>query len=93
MKAPGSGVTPYVSCCWSAPPALDTAFEIVGRLIETHGQADWGGLIYHLADPEEAWVVETTTDNWVAQRIRDDEIHVTANRFRIGRDYDLSSAI
>lgn len=66
--------------------------EILGRLIETHGQADWGGLIYHLADPEEAWVVETTTDNWVARRIRDDEIHVTANRFRIGSDYNLSSA-
>ncbi len=66
--------------------------EIVGRLIETHGQADWGGLIYHLADPEEAWVVETTTDNWVARRVRDDEIRVTANRFRIGSDYDLSSA-
>ncbi len=65
--------------------------EILGGLIETHGQADWGGLIYHLADPEEAWVVETTTRNWVARRLRDDEIRVTANRFRIGSDYDLAS--
>ncbi len=65
--------------------------EILGGLIETYGQADWGGLIYHLADPEEAWVVETTTHNWVARRLRDDEIRVTANRFRIGSDYDLSS--
>ena len=60
-------------------------------LIDEHGQADWGGLIYHLADPEEAWVIETTTRNWVARRVRDDEIHVTANRFRIGADYDLAS--
>lgn len=66
--------------------------KILGDLIETHGQADWGGLIYHLADPDEAWVVETTTHNWVARRVRDDEIHVTANRFRIGSDYDLASS-
>ncbi len=66
--------------------------EILGELIETHGQADWGGLIYHLADSTEAWVVETTTRNWVARQVRDDEIRVTANRFRIGSDYDLSSA-
>ncbi|MEM7355836.1 MAG: C69 family dipeptidase [Acidobacteriota bacterium] len=66
--------------------------EIIGALIERYGQADWGGLIYNLADPEEAWVVETTTRQWAARRIRDDEIHVTANRFRIGEDYDLASA-
>ncbi len=66
--------------------------EILGALIEEHGQADWGGLIYHLADSREAWVVETTTRNWVARRLRDDEIRVTANRFRIGSDYDLASA-
>ena len=68
------------------------AVEILGELIEEHGQADWGGLIYNFADTKEAWVVETTTRNWVARRIRDDEIHVTANRFRIGSDYDLASA-
>ena len=65
--------------------------EILGELIDEHGQADWGGLIYHLADPREAWVVETTTHHWVARRVRDDEIRVTANRFRIGSDYDLAS--
>ncbi len=65
--------------------------EILGELIDEYGQADWGGLIYHLADPREAWVVETTTRNWVARRLRDDEIRVTANRFRIGSDYDLAS--
>ncbi len=65
--------------------------ELLGQLIETYGQADWGGLIYHLADSREAWVVETTTRNWVARRVRDDEMRVTANRFRIGADYDLAS--
>ncbi len=66
--------------------------ELIGEFIERYGQADWGGLIYNLADSDEAWVVETTTRNWVARRVRDDEIHVTANRFRIGENYDLASA-
>ncbi len=65
--------------------------ELLGAWIETHGQADWGGLVYNLADSREAWVVETTTRNWVARRVRDDEIRVVANRFRIGSDYDLAS--
>ncbi len=65
--------------------------EIIGGLIDEYGQADWGGLVYHLADPQDAWVVETTTTNWAARRVRDDEIRVTANRFRIGSDFDLSS--
>ncbi len=65
--------------------------ELLGELIDTHGQADWGGLIYHLADSREAWVVETTTHHWVARRVRDDEVWVTANRFRIGTEYDLAS--
>ena len=66
--------------------------QLLGDLIDVHGQADWGGLVYLLADPNEAWVVETTTRHWVARKIRDDEIWVTANRFRIGADYDLGSA-
>jgi dipeptidase len=60
-------------------------------LIEKYGQADWGGLDYCLADPNEAWVIETTSKNWVARRVEDDEILVVANYFVIGEDFDLSS--
>ncbi|MBW2736534.1 MAG: C69 family dipeptidase [Deltaproteobacteria bacterium] len=65
--------------------------QLIGDLIDEHGQADWGGLVYLLADPNEAWVIETTTHHWAARKIHDDEIWVTANRFRIGDDYDLAS--
>jgi len=65
--------------------------ELIGKFIDSHGQADHGGLIYVLADSKEAWVVETTTHHWVAKKIRDNEIWVSANRFRIGTTYDLSS--
>ncbi len=67
------------------------AVKIIGDFIDQHGQADWGGLTYCLADPNEAWIVETTTKNWVAKRIKDDEIWVIANRFTIGKDYEMSS--
>ena len=72
-------------------PTARHGVALIGKFIETYGQADWGGLVYVLADPDEAWVVETTTNHWVAKRIGDDEIWVTANRFKLGADYDLSS--
>lgn len=67
------------------------AVKIIGDFIDEYGQADWGGLGYCLADPREAWLVETTTKHWVAKQIKDDEIWVVANRFTIGKDYNLSS--
>lgn len=67
------------------------AVKIIADFIEQYGQADWGGLDYALADPNEAWIVETTTHHWVARKIKDDEILVIANRFTIGKDYDKSS--
>ena len=70
----------------------EDAVKIIGDFIDQYGQADWGGLTYNLADPNEAWIVETTTKNWVAKRIKDDEIWVIANRFTIGKDYEMSSA-
>lgn len=67
------------------------AVQIIGDFIDKYGQADWGGLDYNLADTNEAWIVETTTNHWVARKIKDDEIWVVANRFTIGSDFDLSS--
>ena len=67
------------------------AVQIIGDFIEEYGQADWGGLDYNVADTNEAWVVETTSNHWVAKRINDDEIWVVANRFTITTDFDLSS--
>ena len=70
--------------------ALD-AVRLIGQLIDTYGQADWGGLIYNVADSKEAWVIETTSSQWVALRVSDDEVYGVANRFTIGATYDYAS--
>ncbi len=67
------------------------AVELIGNLIDEYGQADWGGLIYNVADSNEAWVVETTTHHWAARRVPDDAIYAVANQFTIGDDFDLAS--
>jgi len=67
------------------------AVEFVGNIIDKYGQADWGGLIYCIADPEEGWVVETTTHHWVAKRVPDNAIYAIANRYTIEENFDMGS--
>ncbi len=67
------------------------AVNLIITFIDTYGQADWSGLTYVLADPHEGWIVETTTHNWVAKKLKDDEIIAIANRYTIGEEFDLSS--
>ncbi len=65
------------------------AVLLIGSLIEEYGY--WGtGETLLIADPEEAWVLEMccgTTDSssglWVAQKVTDGELFVSANEFRI----------
>lgn len=67
------------------------AVDIITDLIDTYGQGGDMDLIYCLADPQEAWIVETTANHWVAKRVPDDGFIVVANQFTIGDDYDLAS--
>ena len=91
---PGKGVRRYAirQLILERSKTAKDAVLLIANLIDTYGQADWGGLTYCLADPQEAWIVETTSKNWVARRVKDDEILVVANRFTIGDEYDLASA-
>jgi dipeptidase len=67
------------------------AVDLISSFIDSFGQADWSGLTYVLADPHEAWIVETTTHNWVAKKLKDNEIIAIANRYSIGEEFDLAS--
>ncbi|MFO7979014.1 MAG: C69 family dipeptidase, partial [Bacteroidales bacterium] len=71
------------------------AIELVGRLAEEFGYGDSGECLT-FADPKEVWHFEITgsgpgkpTAMWVAQRIPDDHVGVSANIARIGEvDFD-----
>ena len=72
------------------------ALEVIATLVETHGQAGSalapGAGGYHnsflLADPMEAWILETSNRRWVARRTRLDAV---SNHFSLGVDWEIGS--
>ena len=78
----------------TAPAAL----EVITSLLEKYGQSGSNGFrhefYYHnsflLADPREAWVLETIGSHWVARQVRD--IGATSNTLTITTEWDLASA-
>ncbi|MCF6239011.1 MAG: C69 family dipeptidase [Candidatus Marinimicrobia bacterium] len=76
----------------TARGALDTITE----LLEKYGQGGNGGyrnkaFYYHnsflIADPNEAWVLETAGHLWVAKKVED--YYAISNGLTIGSDFDL----
>lgn len=73
------------------------ALEVITALLETYGQAGNCGhthpFYYHnsfmIADPSEAWVLETTGRQWAAVKV--DGIRSISNAITIGSDWDLIS--
>lgn len=73
------------------------AIGVITQLLDEYGQ---GGscsfqraLYYHnsflLADPKEAWVLETVGKHWAAKQVKG--VYSISNCLTIGQDYDLSS--
>ncbi|MDH3214259.1 MAG: C69 family dipeptidase [Myxococcales bacterium] len=72
------------------------ALEVIATLVESYGQGGSalapgeGG--YHnsflLADPSEAWILETSNRRWVARGTRLDAV---SNHFSMGVDWEISS--
>ncbi len=75
----------------------EEALEFIISIIEKYGQGGSGSyehkLYYHnsfiIADPKNAWVLETAGKNWVAKEIND--IYTISNALTIQRDWDLAS--
>jgi dipeptidase len=72
------------------------ALEVIAALIETHGQGGAalapGATGYHnsflLADPQEAWLLETSNRRWAARRIR---LGSASNHLSLGCDWEIGS--
>ena len=77
----------------TAPAALET----ITTSLETYGQSGSNGFAhefyYHnsflIADPREAWVLETIGSRWVAKKV--EAIAGTSNTLTITTDWDLAS--
>jgi secernin len=73
------------------------ALDLITDLIAIYGQGGSGGfghaLYYHnsfiIADPNEAWVIETAGRYWTAVKVRD--IAAISNGLTIGAQWDLAS--
>jgi secernin len=79
-----------------AKTAFD-ALQVITQLLETYGQGGSCGFThpfyYHnsyiLADPNEAWVLETAGRQWVAEKVK--SVRSISNGATIGAEFDLSS--
>lgn len=73
------------------------ALDVMTDLLATHGQGGNcgypGRLFYHnsflIADPREAWVLETAGPHWAAERVQD--VRSISNCITIGDRWDLAS--
>lgn len=73
------------------------ALQTITNLLETYGQGGNCGFThsfyYHnsfiLADPQEAWVLETAGKQWAAEKVRD--VRSISNALTIGSEWDLAS--
>jgi len=72
------------------------ALEIIAALLETHGQGgpalapDGAGYhnAFHLADPEETWILETSNRRWAARRAG---LDACSNHLALERDWEIAS--
>lgn len=73
------------------------ALKVIVGLLETHGQGGPCGfrskLYYHnsfiIADPQEAWVLETVDRHWAAKKIQG--VYTISNGLSLGNEWDLAS--
>jgi secernin len=96
-KEPGLIGMDFIRLALERAGTARAALKVITDLLETYGQSGNCGyrkpLYYHnsfiLADPYEAWVLETAGRHWAAERVRD--VRSISNAITIGKTWDLAS--
>jgi len=96
-KEPGLIGMDFIRLALERATTARQAMDVITSLLETYGQGGNCGLThklyYHnsflLADPHEAWVLETAGRQWAAEQVRD--VRTISNAITIGNEWDLAS--
>lgn len=96
-EGPGLIGMDFIRLALERAPTARAAVDVITELLETHGQGGNCGFtrpfFYHnsylIADPHEAWVLETAGRAWVAERVI--SIRSISNSLTIGSTWDLAS--
>ncbi len=99
VKVPESGITgmDMIRLALERTKSAEEALKFIISIIEAHGQGGSGShehkLLYHnafiIADPNEAWVLETVGRDWAAKQVRD--VYSISNAMTIQDDWDMAS--
>ena len=96
-KGPGLIGMDFIRLALERADTAHGALDVIVTLLETYGQGGNCGfhhdLHYHnafiIADPKEAWVLETAGTSWAAERVRG--TRSISNGLTIGNEWDLAS--
>lgn len=97
-KEPGLIGMDYLRLALERAATAREALTVITQLLEKYGQSGNCGFAhkfyYHnsflIADPQEAWVLETADRHWAAERVR--SVRSISNQITIGNEFDLASA-
>jgi secernin len=96
-KEPGLIGMDFIRLALERARTAREALDVITILLAEYGQSGncclRSPLYYHnsfiIADPNDAWVLETVARHWVAEQVRD--IRTISNRLSIGDTWDLAS--
>jgi dipeptidase len=97
-KKPGLIGMDFLRLALERAATARAALDVIVSLLETYGQSGNCGLqhptYYHnsflIADPHEAWVLETAGKHWAAVKVKD--VYSISNAITIDNEWDLASS-